>query len=69
MYKEEDYKLVKQLRRMSPQLDILQCECVLQAADRIEAQEAALRKIAEAHSIDGANAIARAALLLEEDKQ
>ena len=34
----------------------------LEAADRIEALEAALRQIAVAHSIDGANAIARAAL-------
>jgi len=37
-------------------------KCALDAADRIEALEAALRQIAVAHSIDGANAIARAAL-------
>jgi hypothetical protein len=35
--------LVEQLRRMSPQLDILQCESVLQAADRIEQLEERMR--------------------------
>ena len=41
---------------------------IYEAADRIEALEAAMREIAEAHSIDGANAIARSALTQEQNK-
>jgi hypothetical protein len=76
--------IVERLRRMSPQLDILQCECVLQAADCIEALEAALRKIKRLTEIyrdatditttnmrevvRGVNDSARAALAPEQDK-
>ena len=37
----------ERLRRMSPRLDILDCEHALQAADHIEALEAALRRIGQ----------------------
>ena len=40
--------LVKRLQKMSPRLDILECEDVLQATDRIEELEAKLAKAVEA---------------------
>ena len=39
--------IVKRLRQMSPELDMLQCEDVLKAADRIEQLEAAINAALE----------------------
>ena len=40
-----DEKLIDALRRMSPRLDMLDCESVLTAADRIEAQAAEIERL------------------------
>ena len=40
-----DEKLIDALRRMSPRLDMLDCESVLTAADRIEAKAAEIERL------------------------
>ena len=40
-----DEKLIDALRRMSPRLDMLDCENVLTAADRISAQAAEIERL------------------------
>ena len=42
-----DEKLIDALRRMSPRLDMLDCESVLTAADRIEAQAAEIERLTQ----------------------